>query len=235
MTKTLAKQKALIDGGFSDEEISQWQAEQRKVLSDAGFNQAEIDTEFGHPPLDPKPAAKVFEENIKKATAPETPDGEPKPITDFMGALEAGFQGSITGLLARGKNPDKVLAEDAPRMSRIASSLGQLAGDVPAMVGGAIAGAGGGPVTATAGAFALPAGMRKVITDAYANGSAETFEEVWDRISGALIETGKGWITGAQPGRGKSRGDAPDRLADRKNRRHDRLRSHHHGDGGKGA
>ena len=210
MTETLKKQKALIDGGFSDEEISQWQAEQRKVLSDAGFNQAEIDTEFGHPPLDPKPAARVFEENIKKATAPETPDGEPTPITDFMGALEAGFQGSITGLLARGKNPDKTLAEDAPRMSRIASSLGQLAGDVPAMVGGAIAGAGGGPVTATAGAFALPAGMRKVITDAYANGSAETFEEVWDRISGALIETGKGWITGAATGvAGKAAGMLP--------------------------
>lgn len=213
MTETLKKQKALIDGGFSDEEITQWQADQRKALSDAGFNQAEIDTEFGHPPLDPKPAAKVFEENIKKATAPETPDGEPKPITDFMGALEAGFQGSITGLLARGKNPDKTLAEDAPRMSRmsrIASSLGQLAGDVPAMVGGAIAGAGGGPVTATAGAFALPAGMRKVITDAYANGSAETFEEVWDRISGALIETGKGWITGAATGvAGKAAGMLP--------------------------
>ena len=210
MTETLKKQKALIDGGFSDEEITQWQADQRKALSDAGFNQAEIDTEFGHPPLDPKPAARVFEENIKKATAPETPDGEPKPITDFMGALEAGFQGSITGLLARGKNPDTVLAEDAPRMSRIASSLGQLAGDVPAMVGGAIAGAGGGPVTATAGAFALPAGMRKVITDAYANGSAETFEEVWDRISGALIETGKGWITGAATGvAGKAAGMLP--------------------------
>ena len=210
MTETLKKQKALIDGGFSDEEITQWQADQRKALSDAGFNQAEIDTEFGHPPLDPKPAARVFEENIKKATAPETPDGEPKPITDFMGALEAGFQGSITGLLARGKNPDTVLAEDAPRMSRIASSLGQLAGDVPAMVGGAIAGAGGGPGTATAGAFALPAGMRKVITDAYANGSAETFEEVWDRISGALIETGKGWITGAATGvAGKAAGMLP--------------------------
>ena len=210
MTKTLAKQKALIDGGFSDEEIGQWQAEQRKALSDAGFNQAEIDTEFGRPPLDPKPAAKVFDDNIKKATAPETPDGEPKPITDFMGALEAGFQGSITGLLARGKNPDKTLAEDAPRMSRIASSLGQLAGDVPAMVGGANAGVGGGPVTATAGAFALPAGMRKVITDAYANGSAETFEEVWDRISGALIETGKGWITGAATGvAGKAAGMLP--------------------------
>jgi len=210
MTETLKKQKALIDGGFSDEEISQWQAEQRKILSDAGFNQAEIDTEFGHPPLDPKPAARVFEENIKKATAPETPDGEPKPITDFMGALEAGFQGSITGLLARGKNPDKTLAEDAPRMSRIASSLGQLAGDVPAMVGGAIAGAGGGPVTATAGAFALPAGMRKVITDAYEKGEATNWGEFWERASGAIIETAKGYVTGAATGAaGKLIGAAP--------------------------
>ena len=47
MTPTLQKQKALIDGGFTEQEIADWQVEQRRALSDAGFNQAEIDTEFG--------------------------------------------------------------------------------------------------------------------------------------------------------------------------------------------
>ena len=47
MTPTLQKQKALIDGGFTEQEISDWQVEQRRALGDAGFNQAEIDTEFG--------------------------------------------------------------------------------------------------------------------------------------------------------------------------------------------
>jgi hypothetical protein len=210
MTPTLQKQKALIDGGFTEQEISDWQVEQRRALGDAGFSQAEIDTEFGEPPLDPKPAAKVIRENIEKAIAADTADGQPKPVKDFMEALDAGFQGSVTGLLTRGKTPDKALAEDAPMASRIAGSIGALAGDIPAMVGGALIGGGGGPITATAGAFALPAGMRKVITDAYEKGEATNWTEFWERASGAIIETAKGYITGAATGAvGKAAGMLP--------------------------
>ena len=199
MTPTLQKQKALIDGGFTEQEIADWQVEQRRALGDAGFSQAEIDTEFGEPPLDPKPAAKVIRENIEQAIAADTKDGQPKPVKDFMEALDAGFQGSVTGLLTRGKTPDKALAEDAPMASRIAGSIGALAGDVPAMIGGAILG-GGNPITSTAGAFALPAGMRKVITDAYEKGEATNWTEFWERASGAIIETAKGYIIGAATG-----------------------------------
>lgn len=209
MTPTLQKQKALIDGGFNEQEIAAWQVQQRQALSDAGFNQAEIDTEFGEPPLDPKPAAKAVRDNIEKAIAPEAVDGEPKPVKDFMEALDAGFQGSITGLLQRGKVPDKTLAEDAPMASRIAGSIGTLAGDIPAMVGGAILG-GGNPITGTAGAFALPAGLRKVITDAYEKGEATNWGDFWERASGAIIETAKGYVTGAATGAaGKLIGAAP--------------------------
>ena len=209
MTETLKNQKALIDAGFSESDIASWQAEQRRALSDAGYNQAQIDTEFGEPPLDPKPAAKAIRDNIEKAIAPEAVDGEPKPVKDFMEALDAGFQGSITGLLKRGKVPDKTLAEDAPMASRIAGSIGQLAGDVPAMVGGALLG-GANPITGTAGAFALPAGLRKVITDAYEKGEATNWGEFWERASGAIIETGKGYVTGAATGAaGKLIGAAP--------------------------
>jgi len=209
MTETLKNQKVLIDAGFSESDIASWQAEQRRALSDAGYNQAQIDTEFGEPPLDPKPAAKAVRDNIEKAIAPEAADGEPKPVKDFMEALDAGFQGSITGLLKRGKVPDKTLAEDAPMASRIAGSIGQLAGDVPAMVGGAILG-GGNPITGTAGAFALPAGLRKVITDAYEKGEATNWGEFWERASGAIIETAKGYVTGAATGAaGKLIGAAP--------------------------
>ena len=209
MTPTLQKQKALIDGGFNEQEIAAWQVQQRQALSDAGFNQAEIDTEFGDPPLDPKPAAKAVRDNIEKAIAPEAVDGEPKPVKDFMEALDAGFQGSITGLLKRGKVPDKTLAEDAPMASRIAGSIGQLAGDVPAMVGGALLG-GANPITGTAGAFALPAGLRKVITDAYEKGEATNWGDFWERASGAIIETAKGYVTGAATGAaGKLIGAAP--------------------------
>jgi hypothetical protein len=94
--------------------------------------------------------------------------------------------------------------------SRIAGSIGALAGDIPAMVGGALIGGGGGPITATAGAFALPAGMRKVITDAYEKGEATNWTEFWERASGAIIETAKGYITGAATGAvGKAAGMLP--------------------------
>lgn len=209
MTETLKNQKALIDAGFSESDIASWQVQQRQALSDAGYNQAQIDTEFGEPPLDPKPAAKAVRDNIEKAIAPEAVDGAPKPVKDFMEALDAGFQGSITGLLQRGKVPDKTLAEDAPMASRIAGSIGQLAGDVPAMVGGALLG-GANPITGTAGAFALPAGLRKVITDAYEKGEATNWGEFWERASGAIIETAKGYVTGAATGAaGKLIGAAP--------------------------
>ena len=69
MTETLKNQKALIDAGFSETDIASWQVQQRQALSDAGYNQAQIDTEFGEPPLDPKPAAKAVRDNIEKAIA----------------------------------------------------------------------------------------------------------------------------------------------------------------------
>ena len=86
MTDTLNKQNALIDGGFNEQVIAACQVQHGQALSDAGFNQAEIDTEFGEPPLDPKPAAKAVRDNIEKAIAPEAVDGEPKPVKDFMEA-----------------------------------------------------------------------------------------------------------------------------------------------------
>lgn len=210
MTETMKQQRALMDAGFSDDEIVQWQADQRKILTDAGFNQAQIDTEFGHPPLDTAPVKQAILESANAHLKPDTPDGQVKPVTDFMEALDAGFQGSVSGLLKRGKVPDKTLDENAPMASRIAATIGTLAGDAPFMVGGALAGIEGGPVTAAAGGFALPAGMRKVLMDAYQKGEVMSFADFWERASGAIIETTKGLITGAATGgAGKLAGALP--------------------------
>jgi len=210
MNETLQKQKALIDAGYSDEEISQWQAEQRQALSDAGFNQAEIDTEFGNPPLDPAPVAKAFDESLKKATAPETPDGQPRPVKDFKDAFMAGLTGSVSGLLVEGKKPDTVLSEDAPMISRFAANIGALAGDAPFYGAGALVGGSGGPVTAMAGAMGLTEGIRAVIMDKYEKGEASTFGEIMERSADALIKTGKGYVVGAVTGlAGKAAGFLP--------------------------
>jgi hypothetical protein len=67
------------------------------------------------------------------------------------------------------------------------------------MFGGAVLG-GGNPVTGTAGAFALPAGIRRILMDKYEKGEVANFADFWDRFSGAFIDAAKGWITGAATG-----------------------------------
>lgn len=199
--------KQLHDGGFSPEEIDAWAMTQRKHLSEAGFSQGEIDGYFGQPPFDPTPIKAHVDEAMKTATHPTTEGGQPKPVTNFTDALKAGFGESVLGLLM-GK-PTEVLAPDAPRSSRIAASVGTLAGDVPAMVGGYLVG-GANPITGTAGAFALPAGIRRILMDKYEKGEVAGFGDFWDRFSGAFIDTAKGWITGAATGAvGKAIGLAP--------------------------
>jgi len=94
------------------------------------------------------------EENLKvHQTIAKAKGQDATPAEGFFDSLEAGYQMSVSGLIQRGKLPDKVMPEDAPFMARIASQVGQLAGDVPAMIAGAYAGAeAGGAVGLTTGA-----------------------------------------------------------------------------------
>lgn len=143
-----------------------------------------------------------------------------KPAEGFLESLEAGFGMSVSGLGISGKMPSVVLPEHASRAMRIASQLGQLAGDFPFMVlGGAIGGAEGlvgggtvgsvvpgagtlvggvglGAVGASAGAFALPAAMRKLLVDHYEKGDIKTAGEFVDRLLSTSWEAIKGGITG---------------------------------------
>src|SRR3990167_6081180 len=193
----------LQQDGFTPDEIGTWTVQKRRELSQAGFNEAEIDTWFGQPPFDPKPIQEFMRLNVGKLSI----GGEAKPVTSFKEAVEAGLQLSVSGLLARKQDPTKVLAEDAPLVSRIASQTATLAGDLPFMVGGfLLGGAAGAPtgpgaaVTGTAGAFALPMGLRKILMDKYEKGEVSTFSDFWDRLSGAVIDTVKGLATGAATG-----------------------------------
>lgn len=182
--------------GFSDEEVGNWAAQERNTMSQAGFGEAEIDTWFGRPPLDTGPIKALMNDNIAAATKPESAEGKPKPVKDFYEALDMGFQHSVSGLM-KAKPEAKVIDENAPMTSRIANQVGTLAGDLPYMIGGAIVGFSGGPIGAAGGAFGLPMGMRSVLMDAYERGSSTTFGDFWEIASGAIIETAKGWITGA--------------------------------------
>lgn len=129
----------------------------------------------------------------------------PHPANGLIEALDAGWQGSFSGLWSRNKMPDTVLPEDAPLAMNIASQISAFAGDLPAiaagMVGGAAAGSEvpivGNIVGGAAGAFAVPAAMRKVLIDHYQKGDIQSASDFAGRAVGASWEALKGGVTGA--------------------------------------
>lgn len=185
--------------GFSDEEIEGFITSEKAKAEAAGFSPAEVDTYYGRPPFDDAPVKALLHENHKAATTPTGAEKTAlKPITNFTEAIEAGLQMSVSGLVARGKAPEYAMTEDTPRSSRIAANITSLAGDIPAMVGGYLAG--GGQITGMAGAFALPTGIRKILMDKYEKGEVQGFGDFWDRFAGVAVDTAKSWITGAATG-----------------------------------
>jgi len=124
-----------------------------------------------------------------------------EPTTEEV--ISKGFKASVTGLLATGKVPEP-LPESAEKYmtpaQRILMQGSTLLGDLPFMTMGALIGAGGGPVTAVGGVFALPAGLRKVLMDKYEKGEIHSFSEFWKRLTDAVWETAKGEITGMATG-----------------------------------
>jgi len=193
--------------GFSDDDVEQYQTQQMQQLTKAGFSQQEINAHFGIQ----EPNANGLDTHMNAAldahvAANTGEDGKAKPM-DFTQALEAGWQGSVSGLIARGKAPDVAMQKDQPWYNRLAANAAQTLGDAPAMIAGAIAGGAGGAetgpgaaVTATAGAFAVPTALRMTLMDAYEKGGFKSFSDFWDRFAPIAIETAKSYATGAATG-----------------------------------
>jgi len=156
--------------------------------------------------------------SMQKARETGKPPSYFEPTTGQ--AIESGFQSSVSGLLYRGKKPDKLSPEqlkELPATQRILAQGAQLAGDLPFMVPGAIIGSAGGgpaaPLTALGGAFALPSGIRKVLMDKYEKGEIDSFGEFWRRTIGAADETLKGFATGVATGAAGAVGGFPAEIA----------------------
>jgi len=195
--------------GFSEDEIRNAVSPDAENMRTAGFSENEISEVFGiptNPPFDPQPAVDAVNQSIEQATSSSEGEGEgTKKDFSFTEAVEAGFQQSIFGLAAREKVPDIIVGEDASAVDRITSQVAAMTLDLPVFaLGGAIAAPGGGgllsPATATAGAFALPAALRSILIDTYENGQIASFSDFWEVFSGAFIEGGKGFVTGAAVG-----------------------------------
>lgn len=214
----------LSQAGFSPAEIETWKSQTRGNLQDAGFKQAEIDDYFGVKSPDMSGVKEVFKANTEKrrqaqaakqegAQSPKAADGQeptPQPEVEaadsFLDALEAGWDISVSGLAIQQESPDMVLQENAGMFYRIASQVGTLAGDLPAMVAGslgggaagtAVAGPAGGIVGGGAGAFAMPEALRQVMMQHYEKGDIESFSDFWERSSVVFIESLKAGTLGA--------------------------------------
>lgn len=221
----IEEMQQLEAAGFGPAEINEWQAQTTGQLQDAGFSSDEVDAYFGVKHLDTKPIEEGFKANLlakrdankpKEGAAPagEMPIDPTKPhmkeADSFLEAIEAGFDMSVTGLLR--ERPDVTLPEHAPMFYRIASQVSQLAGDIPAMVTGAVGGAAAGTAVAGpvgtvvgggAGAFALPEGMRTWMMQGYEKGEVQSFADFWERASATAINTLKaGAVGGATAGVG---------------------------------
>lgn len=201
----------LTKAGFSGDDLSNWQAQKTSELTAAGFSQQEVGDYFGNPgPSDKTDAAikQHFDAAIGDAATIAKGDGvaPAKPFT-FEDALSAGWQGSVTGLMKRGKVPDMTVPENANWYQRLAANSASMAGDIPAMVGGALVGGAGGAetgpgavLTAAGGAFAMPALLRSTMMDAYSKGEFHSPSDFIKRAGGIFIDTAKGYVTGAATG-----------------------------------
>lgn len=204
--------QALQDAGFSDAEVSAWQADRTKALLDGGFSQADVAKYWGQKNFDSAPLKQYFEKNLAIV--------RDKPNLSFGDYLDAGWQMSVTGLIKRQKMPDTLLPQDAPMWGRIAYNVSQMVGDLPAGIAGAFAGSQGGSAVGTpvgaaigstipgagtmfggtiggsAGALlgggygsnALPAYIRRVLVDAYTKGSIKDFNDFWSRSAAAFVD-----------------------------------------------
>jgi hypothetical protein len=211
----------LRSAGFSEDEIADHMAKGRGELSAAGFSDDEISKHYGIPPkVDESPfrkfATEALDAVLDEVSGDDDPEtGERPGFVDLVSrGLDKGFQSSVSGLLARGRAPDPADVNPA-LVQQIAHAAGVMAGDIPAMLAGFLAGGGSAvalgqagpqaltpeeiitvPGMAFGGAVALPSGLRAALIDGYNNGSIKDPQDFIARQFGIFLETAKGYATG---------------------------------------
>jgi hypothetical protein len=141
----------------------------------------------------------------------------PRTASGIVDSLEAGWQGSATGLLVRGKLPDVVLdAHHNKWYEKLAAGAAQMGSELPEMIAGGIGGAAvggaagsevpvignavGAAVGGGAGAFAVPTAIRESLMQAYQAKQAVNSADFLARAKIVLKATGKDALVGALTG-----------------------------------
>lgn len=210
--------------GATDDQINEWKTQQIATFRKANASDQQINDYFGVKDPDTSAMKAYVKDNIAKFDeSRKAADGTPqKEAASFGEYFNAGWENSVSGLIKEGHEPSTVLPENAGFAARMLQNAGQIAGDLPAMVaggfGGSMVGAAAGGAVGTAvfpgvgtlggiaagsvvgggaGAFAAPAGMRKLLMDYYEKGDIHTPGDFMERLSGVTMETLKGAAVGA--------------------------------------
>jgi hypothetical protein len=198
----------LREGGFSNDDILAHKQRQTDMLMEGGFTAKDIDAHWGNVDPDVKP----FHDWVKSNLARVPTDIHDRVTKDPLELFAAGWNMSVSGLMINGKKPDTVLPEDAGTYEKVLAGGGQLAGDLPAMIvgavggtlGGAAVGAPAGPIGAAAGglvgggagANALPEAMRQILLGYYDRGEVRTWRDFMERVGTGTLAVGKAALVG---------------------------------------
>lgn len=136
---------------------------------------------------------------------PDQPADEPvllpktRVVKGIGDAWEAGYQGSLAGLIDRNKLPDVVLdSEHSKWYERATATVSQLVNEGPEMIGGLMAGgavgSAAGPwgtvIGAGAGAFAVPTAIREAYASALRSGEVTAASSFLERTKIAIKQLG---------------------------------------------
>jgi len=186
----------LRSGGATEDQIREWMAPRVEQLRKGGATEKQIRNHFGIPMPDMSEVKDFAQKNINQySESLKSDEGQSKEFS-FMDAVEAGFQASSGGLILRGKLPEKEIPEsDDTFGTKAGAAVGGLLGDLgPGLLGYLSWGA--NPATGMAGAFAVPALLRKTLTEQYQNGSVTSAKEFAERATAIVWESTKGAATG---------------------------------------
>lgn len=109
-------------------------------------------------------------------------------------SISSGYYSSIVGMMGKQQVPEPF--ESMDQLERWAHGLSAMAPDLPFFIAGMALGGGPEVPTGWAGAFGLPAGIRKMLVDKYSKGEVKSFGDFMERTAGAVKETIKGQAVG---------------------------------------
>lgn len=192
----LDRQK-LLDSGMPPTQVDTWETQQRTALTKSGMPPDKISTYFG----DTTPDFTTLDQVVEGQIAAPGADIASNPWENVV----AGFQMSSSALPFG--RPQTVQPEKAGLMEQVLAGAGQTAGDIPAMIAGALGGGTAGTAVAPgigtiigagAGGAALPTAIREVMLDQYRHpAGVKTKDDFLARVGTVTWNTTKAAIVGA--------------------------------------